>query len=64
LQAIPQEKVIFTSYQFLQSPSEPLYRDKPKRSLVIILAAFAGLMTGTIVALLRASSLLKECRRD
>jgi LPS O-antigen subunit length determinant protein (WzzB/FepE family) len=64
LQAIPQEKVIFTSYQFLQSPSEPLYRDKPKRSLVIILAVFAGLMTGTIVVLLRAGSLFIKCRRD
>ncbi len=31
LQAVPQEQVNFTSYHFLQSPSEPLSRDKPKR---------------------------------
>ena len=59
LQAIPQEKVSFTSYHFLQSPSEPLSRDKPKRPLVVILATMAGLMLGVLVALLRASSLFR-----
>ncbi len=64
LQAIPPDKVSFTSYHFLQSPSEPLSRDKPKRSLVVILATMAGLMVGVMVALLRASSLFKDCKRD
>lgn len=60
LRAVPQEKISFASYHYLQSPSQPLYRDKPKRALVIILATFAGLMTGMVVALFSASSLLKD----
>ncbi len=64
LQAVPKEKVSFTSYHFLQSPSEPLNRDKPKRLLVIVLATLAGLMLGGMVALFRASLLLKDGKRD
>ncbi len=55
LRAMPQEKVSFVPYHFLQSPSEPLNRDKPKRALVVVLATFAGLMMGVVVALIRAS---------
>ncbi|GAB6192078.1 LPS O-antigen chain length determinant protein WzzB [Desulfocastanea catecholica] len=64
LQAIPQEKVAFTSYHFLQSPSEPLSRDKPKRPLVVILATMAGLMVGVMAALLRATSLFRGGKID
>lgn len=60
LQALPQEKVSFTSYQVLQSPTEPLNRDKPKRSLVVALATVAGLMLGVVVALFRGHSLLRD----
>jgi LPS O-antigen subunit length determinant protein (WzzB/FepE family) len=34
LRAVPQEKVSFATYHYLQSPSQPLYQDKPKRSLI------------------------------
>jgi LPS O-antigen subunit length determinant protein (WzzB/FepE family) len=64
LQAIPQEKISFTSYRFLQSPSEPLSRDKPKRPLVVVLATMAGLMAGVMVAVLRASSLFRGGKED
>jgi LPS O-antigen subunit length determinant protein (WzzB/FepE family) len=63
LQAVPKGEVGFVSYHFLQSPSEPLYRDKPKRSLVVILATFAGLTMGMVVALFRASSLFSGGKR-
>jgi LPS O-antigen subunit length determinant protein (WzzB/FepE family) len=56
LLAMPQEKVGFVPYHFLRSPSEPLNRDKPKRTLVVVMATFAGLMVGMVVALFRASS--------
>ncbi|MGB3222742.1 MAG: hypothetical protein WBB23_08055, partial [Desulforhopalus sp.] len=55
LRAVPQEKVKFASYHFLKSPSQPLDRDKPKRSLVILLATFGGFMTGIMIALFHAS---------
>lgn len=56
LQALPLETVNFTSYHLLQSPTESLNRDKPKRSLVVALATLAGLMLGVAVALLRGMS--------
>ena len=63
IKAIPQKKVLFSSYHFLKSPSEPLRRDKPKRSLVVVLATFAGLLIGVMVALLRASSIFGDSKR-
>jgi len=62
LQAMPQEKVSFASYHYLQSPSEPLGRDKPKRPLVVILATMAGFMVGVMAAFLRASPLFRESK--
>ena len=56
LLAMPQEKVSFVPYHFIRSPSEPLNRDKPKRTLMVVMATFAGLMMGMVVALFRASS--------
>lgn len=53
LQTIPLEIATFTSYHVLQSPTVPLNREKPKRLLVVILAAGAGLMVGIMVALFR-----------
>jgi LPS O-antigen subunit length determinant protein (WzzB/FepE family) len=64
LQAFPQEKVNFNSYYFLQSPSEPLSRDKPKRFLLVALATLAGLLTGVFVAWFRAKSLSRDCKTD
>jgi LPS O-antigen subunit length determinant protein (WzzB/FepE family) len=64
LQALPREMVGFTSYHFLQSPSEPLYRDRPKRSLVVVLATLAGLMIGVLVALFWAGSPFKDGKKD
>jgi LPS O-antigen subunit length determinant protein (WzzB/FepE family) len=60
LRAVPQEKVSFAFYHFLQSPSQPFDRDKPNRFLVVVLATLVGLMTGMMVALIHASSLLKD----
>ncbi len=60
LRAVPQENISFDSYHYLQSPSQPLYRDNPKRSLVVILATFAGLMTGIMVALIHASLFFED----
>lgn len=62
LQAVPQERVNFTSYYLLRSPSEPLNRDKPKRSLVVVLAIMVGLVVGAVVALFR-ERLLVQARR-
>jgi LPS O-antigen subunit length determinant protein (WzzB/FepE family) len=55
LRAVPQEKISFASYHYLKSPSQPLDRDKPKRSLIVVLATFVGLMTGMVGAWFRAS---------
>jgi len=64
LLAMPQEEVSFVSYHYLRSPSEPLNRDKPKRTLVVVMATFAGLMMGVVVALFRASSFFGGGERD
>ena len=64
LRAVPQEKIRFVSYHFLKSPSQPLDRDEPKRSLVIVLATLGGLMTGMMVALFRASSLFSDATKQ
>jgi LPS O-antigen subunit length determinant protein (WzzB/FepE family) len=60
LQALPQEMVSFTSYHFLQSPMEPLNRDKPKRLLVVAVATMAGFMLGVMVVLFRGSAFLRD----
>jgi LPS O-antigen subunit length determinant protein (WzzB/FepE family) len=64
LLAMPQEKVSFVPYHFIRSPSEPLNRDKPKRTLMVVMATLAGLMVGVMAALLRASSLFSGGKRD
>lgn len=64
LLAMPQEKVSFAPYHYLRSPSEPLNRDKPKRTLVVVMATFAGLMMGMMVALFRASSFFSNGKRN
>jgi LPS O-antigen subunit length determinant protein (WzzB/FepE family) len=64
LRAVPPEKVRFVSFHFLKSPSPPLERDKPKRSLVVVLATFTGLMTGMMIALFRASSLFRDVSKQ
>jgi LPS O-antigen subunit length determinant protein (WzzB/FepE family) len=64
LRAVPQEKVSFASYHFLKSPSQPLDRDKPKRSLVVVLATLGGLMTGVTVALSHASWFSRDAAKQ
>jgi LPS O-antigen subunit length determinant protein (WzzB/FepE family) len=64
LRTMPQEKVSFVPYHYIRSPSEPLNRDKPKRTLMVVMATLAGLMVGVMAALLRASSLFSGGKRD
>lgn len=54
LKALPAEPVQFTPYHFLQSPEEPISRDKPKRSLVVALSLIGGLMLGVMTVLMRS----------
>lgn len=63
LKAMPQEKIIFSSYHFLQSPSEPLRRDKPKRALVVMLSTITGLFAGVVCTLLKVSFIFKDGKR-
>ncbi|WP_429146712.1 LPS O-antigen chain length determinant protein WzzB [Aeromonas rivipollensis] len=53
LQAIKLEALPFQSFAYLASPSEPLSRDKPKRSLVVVLATLLGGMLGVGIVLVR-----------
>jgi LPS O-antigen subunit length determinant protein (WzzB/FepE family) len=64
LRVVPKEKIRFAFYHFLKSPSQPLDRDKPRRSLVIVLATLGGLMTGMMVALFRASNLFRDAAKQ
>ena len=45
----------FKSFTYLDSPNEPLARDKPKRSLIVVLAALLGGMFGVGIVLVRFS---------
>ena len=54
LKALPSEPVQFTPYHFLQSPEEPISRDKPKRPLVVALSLIGGLMLGVMTVLMRS----------
>jgi len=62
LQAIPQEKVSFTSWHFLKTPTKPLSRDWPKRFLVIITVFSVGLILGVMIVWLRVTFFLKTCK--
>ena len=53
LQAIKLEELPFQSFAYLASPSEPLSRDKPKRSMVVVLATLLGGMLGVGIVLVR-----------
>lgn len=53
LKAIKLEELPFQSFTYLASPSEPLSRDKPKRSLVVVLATLLGGMLGVGIVLVR-----------
>lgn len=53
LQAIPQERISFSSYSYQQSVLEPLARDKPRRKIVVISTILVGLMLGIFVVLNR-----------
>ena len=52
LKKLPEFKVDIKSYRYLQAPSEPLTKDKPKRALIIIVSMLMGTLLGCIVALL------------
>ncbi|TFF78416.1 O-antigen chain length regulator [Aeromonas taiwanensis] len=53
LQAMKPEKLLFNSFSYLASPSDPLSRDKPKRLLVVVLATLLGGMLGVGIVLVR-----------
>ncbi|MBU0655932.1 MAG: O-antigen chain length regulator [Gammaproteobacteria bacterium] len=54
LKALPSEAVSFTPYHFLQSPAEPISRDKPKRSLIVAISAMLGLILGAMTVMFRS----------
>ncbi len=45
--------VPFDSFKFIDSPEEPYTRDKPKRPLIVVLAALLGGMLGVAIVLVR-----------
>lgn len=51
LKKLPEFKVDIKSYRYLQAPSEPLTKDKPKRALILVLGAILGMILGCIGAL-------------
>lgn len=53
LQALKVETLPFQSFAYLESPSEPLSRDKPKRPLIVVLATLLGGMLGVGMVLVR-----------
>ena len=50
------------SFRFLASPSLPVQRDAPKRGLIVMLAAMAGLLLGCLIVLSR-NAFLSLCRQ-
>ena len=52
LKKLPEFKVDIKSYRYLQAPSEPLTKDKPKRALILVLGAILGMILGCITVLI------------
>ncbi|PJG60157.1 LPS O-antigen chain length determinant protein WzzB [Aeromonas cavernicola] len=53
LKSLKLTPVPFYSFQMLGSPEEPLTRDKPKRSLIVVLATLLGGMLAVAIVLVR-----------
>ncbi|MFH7524754.1 LPS O-antigen chain length determinant protein WzzB [Aeromonas enteropelogenes] len=53
LQLLDMNNIDFTSFQMLESPDEPVSRDKPKRPLIVVLATLLGGMLGVAIVLVR-----------
>lgn len=51
LKKLPEFKVDIKSYRYLQAPSEPLTKDKPKHALILVLGVILGMVFGAIGAL-------------
>lgn len=47
-----------SAFYYLQEPEEPIRRDKPKRTLIIVLSAIFGVMFG--VTLILVNSILNK----
>ncbi|MCP9760687.1 hypothetical protein EGI20_15545 [Aquitalea sp. S1-19] len=43
------------SFHYLEAPTQPITRDKPKRALIMALGAIAGLMLGSLIVLGRGA---------
>lgn len=52
LKKLPEFNVDIKSYRYLQPPSEPLTKDKPKRVLILAIGFFLGIMLGCIGSLI------------
>jgi chain length determinant protein (polysaccharide antigen chain regulator) len=52
LKKLPEFNVDIKSYRYLQAPSEPLTKDKPKRALILVLGAILGAILGCMIALM------------
>ena len=46
LKKLPEFKVDIKSYRYLQAPSEPLTKDKPKSIVIIVISFLLGMMLG------------------
>jgi len=49
------DKLIFQPFKYMRAPMVPLQRDAPKRSLIVLLSAVAGLIAGCGYVLLNAA---------
>lgn len=53
LKGVSLEGITFRPFSYLDAPEEPLSRDKPKRSLIVVLATLFGGMLGVGIVLVR-----------
>lgn len=53
LKQVNLDSINFRPFSYLTSPEEPLNRDKPKRTLIVVLATLLGGMLGIAIALVR-----------
>ena len=54
------DDVRFRPFSYLDAPSIPLSRDKPKRALVIILSIMLGAMMGVVIVLVKTAILQRQ----
>lgn len=61
LKKLPEFKVDIKSYRYLQAPSEPLTRDGPKRTLIIVVSFLFGMILSCIAILIKKVFLNLAC---